>query len=66
MMRETPETLPDPRSRRLGGRMVVERVGDHRFDIGEMICSRCGVLWEYAEEQPCVTSTVDVLPKRAS
>ena len=49
----------------LGTRAEVERVNGHRYEAHEIVCSRCGVLWEDAEVEPCMTSTVDVLPAEA-
>ena len=41
----------------------VVRVDGHRFELHEIICSRCGVLMEDALVKPCLASTVDVIEK---
>ena len=40
----------------------VEHVNGHRFEVGEIVCSRCGMLVEDAHDgNPCVASTVTVI-----
>lgn len=42
----------------------VERVHGHRYDMGAVYCSRCGVHIDEAEEKDCVPSTVEVRPPK--
>ena len=44
----------------------VEYVNGHRFECGEIVCSRCGTLVEDAHDgEPCVASTVTVIRQEA-
>lgn len=43
---------------------TVERLNGHRYELGEVYCSRCGVHVAEAEEKKCVPSTVEVLTVR--